>query len=145
MNTGTKTRYIIFQILIEISKNKKNFESIFNKMIAKHNLSQRDISFVNNVCLNTMRRRIHCKIILDKFVKSTINEREFILLSSALVQIIFLKIKPYAVVNETVNVAKKIKIFSGFVNGTLKNILKEIKSVEKTKIKLADLADHKMC
>ena len=67
---------------------------------------------------------MHCKLILNKFIKSKINTNEYILLSSAIVQIIYLRIKPYAVVNETVNVAKKVKIFSGFVNALLKNILK---------------------
>ena len=47
--------------------------------------------------------------------------------------------KPYAVVNETVNVAKKVKVFSGFVNAVLKNILNNIYKVRKTQIELFDL------
>ena len=50
---------------------------------------------------------MHCKLILEKFLKSRLNTNQYILLSSAIVQIVYLKIKPYAVVNETVNVAKK--------------------------------------
>ena len=33
MNKSTKTRYIIFQILVEIFKKNKNFETVFNKII----------------------------------------------------------------------------------------------------------------
>ena len=62
-------------------------------------------------------------------------------MSSAIVQIIYLKIKPYAVVNETVNVAKKVKIFPGFVNALLKNILNNLDEVSKTKIGLYDFPD----
>ena len=85
-----------------------------------------------------MRRSIHCKLILKKFCKSRLNDNQHILLSSALVQIVYLNIKPYAVVNETVNVAKKLKIFPGFVNALLKNILNNIDEVRKTKIDLCD-------
>ena len=85
-----------------------------------------------------MKRNIHCKLILNKFIKSKLNINQHILLSSAIVQIIYLKIKPYAVVNETVNVAKKVKVFSGFVNAVLKNILNNIDKVTKTQIDLND-------
>ena len=138
MNRSTKTRYIIFQILVEVFKKNKNFEIVFNKMIADQDLSKKDISFINNVCLNSMRRNIHCKLILSKFIKSKININQGILLTSAIVQIVYLKIKPYAVVNETVNVAKKVKVFSGFVNAVLKNILNNIYKVNKTQIELYD-------
>ena len=134
MNRSTKTRYVIFQILVEIFKKNKNFETVFNKFIINQNFSQKDISFINNVCLNTMRKSMHCKLILKKFIKSKLNTNQYILLSSAIVQIVYLKIKPYAVVNETVNVAKKVKIFPGFVNALLKNILKILDEVSKTKL-----------
>ena len=138
MNISTKTRYVIFQILVEIFKKNKNFETVFNQMVIGQNFSQKDISFVNNVCLNSMRKSMHCKLILNKFVKSKINTNESILLSSAIVQIIYLRIKPYAVVNETVNVAKKVKIFSGFVNAVLKNIIKNVDEVNKIQLSLND-------
>ncbi len=138
MNRSTKTRYTIFQILIEIFKKNKNYENVFDEKISEFDFSQKEISFINNICLNTMRRSIHCKLILDKFAKKRLKTNEFILLSSAVVQIVYLKIKPYAVLNETVNVSKKIKVFPGFVNAILKNILKNIKDIEKTKIELSD-------
>ena len=70
MNRSTKTRYVIFQILAEIFKKNKNFETVFNKLIINQDFNQKDISFINNVCLNTMRRSVHCKLILNKFSKS---------------------------------------------------------------------------
>ena len=141
MNRSTKTRYVIFQILVEIFKKNKNFETVFDKFIINQNFNQKDISFINNVCLNTMRRSMHCKLILKKFCKSGLNTNQYILLSSAIVQIVYLKIKPYAVVNETVNVAKKVKIFPGFVNALLKNILTNLDEVSKIKIDLYDFPE----
>ena len=110
MNRSTKTRYTIFQILIEIFKKNKNYENVFDEKISEFNFNQKEISFINNICLNTMRRSIHCKLILGKFAKKKLKINEFILLSSAVVQIVYLKIKPYAVINETVNVSKKKEI-----------------------------------
>ena len=40
MNRSTKTRYAIFQILIEIFKKNKIFETIFNKKITEFNFNQ---------------------------------------------------------------------------------------------------------
>ena len=141
MNRSTKTRYVIFQILIEIFKKNKNFETVFNKFIINQDFNQKDISFINNVCLNTMRRSMHCRLILKKFLKSRLNTNQYILLSSAIVQIVYLKIKPYAVVNETVNVAKKVNIFPGFVNALLKNILNSLEEISKIEIDLCDFPD----
>ena len=141
MNRSTKTRYVIFQILAEIFKKNINFETALNKFIVNQNFNQKDISFINNVCLNTMRRSMHCKLILKKYSKSGLNTNQYILLSSAVVQIVYLKIKPYAVVNETVNVAKKVKIFPGFINALLKNILNNLDEVSKIEIDLYDLPE----
>ena len=138
MIKSTKTRYTIFQILIEVFKKNRNYETVFNQKIKEFNYTQNDISFINNVCLNSMRRSIHCKIILNKFIKKKLNTNQFILLSSAIVQIVYLNIKPYAVVNETVNVSKKIKVFPGFINAILKNILNNIDNIKKTEIKIED-------
>ena len=56
MNRSTKTRYVIFQILVEIFKKNRNFERVFGEKIAEDNFNQDEISFINNVCLNTMRQ-----------------------------------------------------------------------------------------
>ena len=138
MNRSTKTRYAIFQILIEVFKKNRNFETVFNQKIIEFNFNKNEISFINNVCLNSMRKSIHCKIILNKFIKTKLKTNEFILLSSAIVQILFMHIKPYAVVNETVNVSKKIKVFPGFINAILKNIIKNINNLKKIELKLTD-------
>ena len=138
MNRSTKTRFAIFQILIEIYKKNFNFETIFNKKITEFQFNQKEISFINNVCLNTMRKHIHCRIILNKFVKKSLKTREYILLSSAVVQIFYLKMKPYAVVNETVNVSKKIGVYPSLINAILKNIINNINDLNKLIIRLED-------
>ena len=56
MARSTKIRYLIFQILIEVFRKNKNFETILNQTIIKFELNQREIAFINNVCLNAMRK-----------------------------------------------------------------------------------------
>ena len=75
MNRSTKTRYIIFQILVEVFKKNRNFETVFNQKIEEFSYTQNDISFINNVCLNSMRRSMHCKIILTLSLISSILQR----------------------------------------------------------------------
>ena len=40
MNKSTKTRYVIFQILIEVFKKNKNFETVLNKIISGSNFNK---------------------------------------------------------------------------------------------------------
>ena len=54
MDKGTKLRFLIHNILYDIKKNNINLDSY--KISEKVNLfNKRDISFIYNVCLNTMR------------------------------------------------------------------------------------------
>ena len=139
MEKRTKTRFIIFQILMEVNKKNKNFEEIFDLETKKLNLEPIDKSFIFNVCLNTMRYNLHSKLILKKFVRKKLKTAQFVLLSSAITQIVYLNIKPYGVVNETVNTSKKIGLFPSFVNAILNNVVKEKKKLQKIKVSKKDL------
>ena len=109
MRKSTKIRFIVFEILVDLFKSSKHFDVLFEKKIKDYKLDYKEKSFINNVCLNTMRYSIHTKKILNGYVKKKLKISQYILLSSAITQIVFLNIKPYAVVNETVEVSKKIK------------------------------------
>ena len=98
MKQSTKVRIIIFNILIEIYKKDKNFDDLFNLETKNNNLDEREKSFIFNVSLNTMRYSTHSKKILALFVKKKLKTNQFILLASAICQMIYLNIKPYAVV-----------------------------------------------
>ena len=140
MTKSTKIRFAIFQILIEIYKNNKNFDDLFEIKIREYNLNDEQKSFVFNVCLNSMRYGIHSRIILNKFIKKKLKISQYILLSSAITQMLYLNIKPYAVVNETVEVAKRIKLYPAFINGILKKISNNSKDLKNNiNITLKDL------
>ena len=138
MIKGEKIRFDIHNILYSIYKynktlNNKDIQNIFN------NHKKEDISFLNNVILNSMRFHLHSTKIINKYVKKKINDNEKILFISAITQIVFLDFKEYAVVNCTVEIGKKLKTFHGLINATLKNISKDKEKLKKIKIKFDDL------
>ncbi len=138
MIKGEKIRLDIHNILYTIFKSNKNLNtSSIEKIINKH--KQEDISFLNNVILNSMRYHIHVKKIINSHIRKKLRVHEKILLLSAITQIVFLDFKEYAVINCSVEIAKKLKIYHGIVNATLKRISKNKNFLKKTKINFSDL------
>tara|TARA_B100001029_G_C15047199_1_gene448018 strand:+ start:161 stop:1429 length:1269 start_codon:yes stop_codon:yes gene_type:complete len=138
MTKGLKIRLDVYNILLSIHKfNKKLNDSSIQKIIKKHKLE--NISFINNVVLNSMRYQFHCRKIIAKYIKKKLTEREIILLVSAITQIVFLNFKEYAVVNCTVEISKKLNIYHGLVNAFLKNVSKEKDKLNKIQIEYSDL------
>ena len=138
MIKGEKIRFDIHNILYSIYKFNKNFKySNIQKIINKH--KKEDISFLNNVTLNSMRFHFHSSKIIEKYIKKKLRDNEKILLISAITQIVFLDFKEYAVINCSVEIAKKLKIYHGLINATLKNISKNKKKLKNINIEFDDL------
>ncbi len=138
MLKGEKIRFDAHNILFSIWKFNKTLEDGSIKQIYSNNKKE-DISFLNTVTLNSMRYRFHTTKIINKFVKKKLREQEYILFLSAVTQIVFLDFKEYAVINCTVEIAKKLKIYHGFVNAVLKKIASEKKLLKNIIILFRDL------
>ena len=68
MIKGEKIRLDIHNILYTIFKSNKNLKSTsIEKIINKH--KKEDISFLNNVILNSMRYHIHVEKIINSHIK----------------------------------------------------------------------------
>ena len=140
MNQSVKIRLIIFEILLEIYKKSSNFDNSYNKIVIKNiNISKNNRSLINNVCLNSIRLQFHINKILNKYLKKKSKTNQYILLLSAITQLIFLNFKDYAVINDSVEVAKKIKVNPGLINAVLKNILTDKDKVSKTTVNYSEL------
>lgn len=138
MIKGEKIRFDIHKILFTIFRSNKNLNSsIINKIINKN--KQEDISFLNNVVLNSMRYHIHINKIIRTHIKKKLRDHEKILLLSAITQIVFLGFREYAVINCSVEIAKKLKIYHGLINATLKKISKNKNFLKNTNISFSDL------
>ena len=121
MIKGVKIRFEIHNILFAVYKYNKTLKNTsIKKQINKQR--KKDISFLYNVTLNSMRLHLHCLKIINKFIKKKLRDHEKVLLISAITQIVFLEFKEYAVINCTVEIAKKLKLYPGLINATLKKI-----------------------
>ena len=140
MIKGEKVRFDVHDILYSIFKQNKNLNDHYIKRkIDKH--KQKDISFINNVTLNSMRYHIHINKIINEYTSKRIRDHEKILLISAITQIVFLSFRDYAVINCSVEIAKKLKIYHGFINACLKKISRNKERLRKTRIEFNDLPD----
>ena len=138
MIKGVKIRFEIHNILFSIYKfNKTLNNSLIIKQINKQ--KKEDIPFLYNVTLNSMRLHLHCLKIINKFIKKRLRDQEKIIFISAITQIVFLNFKEYAVINCSVEIAKKLKLYPGLINATLKKITKDKKDLKKIKINFDDL------
>ena len=141
MKNGVKIRFIIFEILLEIYKHNSSFENIFNSQCSLNNFSKRDKSLINNVCLNSMRYKFHVDKIIKKYLKKKSKKNQYILLLSAVTQIIFLDFKEYAVVDNSVEIAKKINVYPGLINAVLKKICDEKTKLKQIKVFFRDFPE----
>ena len=133
MIIGIKARLEIHNILYEIKKNNKNMDDLsISRLLDKYN--QKDRSFIYNVCLNSMRYKFHTEKIISTYSKKKSNINQKLLLISAITQIVFLNYKDYAVINCSVEVSKKLNLYSGFINAFLKNISRDKERLKKIKI-----------
>lgn len=138
MIKGVKVRLSIHNILFNIFKYNKTINNhSIQKLINNNKLE--DIAFINKVTLSSMRYYFHAKKIINKYVKKRIKDHEKILLLSAITQLVFLNFKEYAVINCSVEIAKKLNIYHGFINAVLKKILLEKKELSNIKITFNDL------
>ncbi|MDC0057053.1 RsmD family RNA methyltransferase [Alphaproteobacteria bacterium] len=141
MQKGIITRLVSHKILYNLKIKNANFDEIFNFYITKYSLSLRDRKLVNNIVLNSMRYNTLIDKIITRYVKKKINIDQYLLILSATTQMVFLNFKSYAVIHSTVELSKKnsFKIFPGFINAVLKNILNDKDKIKNTQSQYKNL------
>ena len=140
MIKGLKIRFDIHNILYSIYKHNKTLESNSIKKII-NNHSEKDISFLYNVTINSMRLHFHTSRIIKKFIRNKLRDQERILLISAITQIVYLNFKEYAVINCSVEIAKKLKLYPGIINATLRSIANNKLNLKEINIEYSHLPD----
>ena len=139
MQKGVQTRRSVHIILCALKNNSDVFEEILNKHIIKYKYSSRDINLIQAVVLESIRYNNQVKTIITKYSKKKINEDSYILLLSAITQLLYLNFKEYAVVNSSVELAKDLKTSSGFINAILNKIIQNKEKLKNTKIEITKL------
>ena len=143
MQKGIITRLVSHKILYKLKNNNTNFDEILNLYNKKYSLSLSDRKLVHNIVLNSMRHNVLINTIITKYAKKKVNIDQYLLILSATTQMVFLNFKSYAVINCTVELSKKnnLKVFPGFINAILKNILKDKNKIKNTQTQYNNLPD----
>ncbi len=129
-------RKAALKILIDIDENKSYSNILLNSFYKNNNIDSRDKRFITQLVYGVLENKLYLDYVISIFSKTKINKinKEILnILRLGIYQILFLnKIPESAAVNESVKLAKKNNYrFSGFVNGILRNV---IRNIEKTKI-----------
>ena len=126
MNSLNKSpRYISYEILLNFIKNKSKLQQIINHHLTKYNLSDKDKSFITEICYGVIRNYYFIEYLIDKHSKQKqIDKRLKILIMIGIYQLKFLKAVPsYAAVNTSVDLSKILFPYAkGFINAILRNI-----------------------
>ncbi len=127
------SRNIALKILNDIEK-RKSFSNIsINKSLSSNNITNQEKSFISIIVYGIIERKITLDYIIDKYCKFSIKNINYNILNIlriGIYQLLYLDgVKDFAAVNETVNLSKtkKDKKASGFINGVLRNFLRDNK------------------
>lgn len=126
----TNTREIASEILQRIYKN-QHLDKICDNEPNFNKLDQRDKNFVRLTILETLRRNIQIDSVIKRFLTKPLEYKKVKiqnLLRISVCQILFLKVSEYAVVNTSVEIAKKYK-FHKLVNAVLRNVCRQKKQL----------------
>lgn len=133
-------REISYKILLDVEKNKNYSNMSINKYFKDVDLSNQDRGLATEIIYGVIENKYYIDYMIDKLSKVKTNKMEIyvkILLRMGIYQIMFLNsISDYAAVNETVNLAKKKNHkVSGFINGVLRNVIRQKETIGEIKIK----------
>lgn len=136
MNTPKEREISVFA-LIDILEN-KGYNSIVLKrtFMQNKNLDIKQKAFVTELVNGTLRNLIHIDYIIDYFSNTKTTKMKPLILNTlriSVYQIKFMdKVPSSAVCNEAVNLVKSkgFKNLAGFINGVLRNIIRNIEKVE---------------
>ena len=133
-------REIAYKVLLDVEKNKNYSNMSINKHFKDVRLSNQDRGLATEIIYGVIENKYYIDYMIDKLSKVKTNKMEIYvktLLRMGIYQIMFLNsISDYAAVNETVNLAKKKNSkISGFINGILRNVIRQKETIGDIKTK----------
>lgn len=89
-----------------------------------HEVSERDRALATRIFYGTIQNYRYCRACWSKFVKNKVNDKMDVLLTMSTYQLLLLdKVPSYAIVNDAVNIAKKINVkYAGLTNAVLHKV-----------------------
>ena len=90
MKKGVKTRLSAFNILYSIFIKNNNYDNAIYQECFHKNFSSADREMISSIVLNSMRYYFHIKKFLLKYIKQNCKKKQFLLLITSSVQIVYL-------------------------------------------------------
>lgn len=129
-------REIVLDMLVELSKEDTYCHLLIRDVLNKYNyLDSRDKAFIKKVTEGVVERRIELDYVINQFSNTKVNKMKPLIreiLRMGVYQILYMEHVPdSAVCNEAVKLAEKRKFYNlkGFVNGVLRNIARNKKTI----------------
>lgn len=120
------TRALIYEILLDIEKDKKYSNISLNSYLRKSDLDDKDRGFVTEIVYGVIENKIFLDYCINKYSKVKVkkmNHSVKIALRMGAYQILSCDVADYAAIDESVKIIKKYNYKSkGFVNAILRNI-----------------------
>lgn len=137
MTNSVNLRALVLEMLVEIIENKQYSHLLLRAVLEKYQyLEKQERAFITRLTEGTIEHLIEIDYIIDSFSKTKVKKMKPVIrniLRMGVYQIKYMDSVPdSAVCNEAVKLAKKrgFSQLSGFVNGVLRTIAREIDSVK---------------
>lgn len=123
-------RKTAFKVLQKVEEDSAYSNLTINNEIKVSQLDKRDAAFTSAIVYGVLERKLTLDYIIRQYTKVRLKKIEksvLILLRMGIYQIIFMdKIPESAAVNESVKIAKQLKLYksSGFINGVLRSVVR---------------------
>lgn len=125
----SNARAAAVEALLQVSLNEGYSNIVLDKTLKKYEFDRRDRALASILFYGALEKRITLDYYISQFLKHpqyTLSEPAKEILRTAVYQMVFLeKIPSSAAVNEAVELAKIHRVSPGFVNGVLRNLIRE--------------------
>ena len=135
-NSQVNLRNLVLEMLLETGRGGKSHIILKENLDSHSELDKKQRAFVTRLYQGTLERQIELDYILNQFSKTPVNKMKPVIraiLRLSVYQIKYMDSVPAsAVCNEAVKLASKRKFVNlkGFINGVLRNIVRNIGSIE---------------
>jgi len=122
-------------VLYEVNENGAYSNIALNKELRNNTYNQLDKNLLTELVYGVLENQIYIDYVIGQFSTFDIKKMNIYtlnLLRLGIYQLLFLdKVPSFAAVNETVNLSKKYcKKTTGFINGVLRNVQRNIKNIK---------------
>jgi len=124
-------RWIALQILLKLEQERSNSGVLLQKSMSEVP-NAKDRNLITDLVLGTLRWRGYLLFLIDSFSSKQKIDREIsLILQLGIYQLVFTEIARHAVIHETVNLCRKVKLSSAttFVNGILRKVQSRLASL----------------